>query len=383
MAATDIKPLGSVGGAVLLAALALPGLCPTQARAENPPERATVAYKYLYYKDKQPGVDRVSVRAPSFEVVAPIGSEWSFSISGVKDTVSGASPTRYTDVKSGSTQMHDIRRGYDGSVTYYRPSSAYTLSLSNSKEHDYVSKAAGFNARFSSDDRNTTWNAGVGLSSDFIGKTGDPDLHTRKHSNEYLVGVTQALSRTDLLQFNVGFTIGRGDFNDHYKEDFRPDRREQLTQLLRWNHHFESMGSTLRTSYRHYSDTWKVRSNTFEAEWVQPIGDHFTLAPLLRYYSQNAAYFYYDPRRPNSYLPPAVVSNADEGFLYSLDQRLSAFGAITIGMKADYEINKDWSTDLRADWYKQRTAWRMSGRASPGLQPFEAKSVQVGVKRAF
>jgi Protein of unknown function (DUF3570) len=392
VAATDIKPLGTVGGAVLLAAVALPGLMPGKALAENPPERATIQYKQLWYKDKQPGFDRISVRAPSAELVMPVGSEWSFSIAGVKDSVSGASPRAYTNkTTSGASVMHDVRRGYDGSVTYYQPRSSYTVSLSQSKEHDYYSKSGGLSMAFSSDDHNTTYNVGLGITSDRISNSVDESIHTRKHTNEYLVGITQALTRTDLLQINLGFNVGRGDFTDHYKAgspsailDLRPDRREQLTQVVRWNHHVESMGSTLRTTYRHYSDTWKLKSHTLEAEWVQPVTDALTLTPLLRYYSQSAAYFYVDPsgfdRRGNAISP---VDYRGGDVIASADQRLSAFGAVTIGMRIDYEITKDLSIDARADWYKQRTEWRMSGQDSPNLDPFEAKMFQVGVKYGF
>ncbi|TAJ55800.1 MAG: hypothetical protein EPN60_07675 [Nevskiaceae bacterium] len=51
-------------GSVLLAALALPGLLPTEAAAENAPEQAVLAYKQLYYQDSQPGLDRITVNAP-------------------------------------------------------------------------------------------------------------------------------------------------------------------------------------------------------------------------------------------------------------------------------------------------------------------------------
>jgi hypothetical protein len=369
----EVKPLGSVSGAVLLAALALPGLSPTVAHAENPPERASVEFKYLYYKDKQPGVDRIKVRAPSVAIEAPLGSEWSLSLSAVNDAVSGASPRQYTTLRSNASKMTDNRTGLDGSVTYYRPLSAYTLSLSRSKEHDYLSQSGGINARFASEDHNTTFNVGTGMSSDVITKTGDLTLRERKHTNEYLVGVTQALSRTDIVQFNAGFSVGKGYFSDSYKGDTRPDRREQLTQLLRWNHHFEALGSTLRTSYRHYSDSWDLRSHTFQIDWVQPVTDSFTLTPSVRYYTQNAAYFYLDK---------GVPATGEEEYL-AKDQRLSAFGSVMVALRADYQFNKDWSTNLRGDWQKQRAEWRAGGQGSPGLQPFEAMSVQFGLKRAY
>jgi hypothetical protein len=376
VAVTDTKPLGSVGGAVLLAALALPGLCPTQAHAENPPERATFEFKYLYYKDKQPGQDRIKVSAPAVSFEAPLGSQWSVAASAVNDSVSGASPRTYTYIPSGAS-MHDNRTAFDGSVTYYRPLSAYSFSLSRSKEHDYISEAGGVNARFASDDHNTTVNVGMGLSSDTITSRYTPSLHGRKHTNEYIIGVTQALSRTDLVQANVGFSVGRGDFSDSYKGDSRPDRREQLTQLIRWNHHFEGLGATMRSSYRHYTDNWDLRSHTFQIDWVQPVNDQFSLTPSVRYYTQNAAWFYVDPVPGTSTMPDEV------GDYFATDQRLAAFGELSLALRADYEFNKDWSTNLRGEWLEQRGVWRAGGKGSPGLANFSAVSVQWGLKRAF
>lgn len=376
VAATDLKTLGSMGGTVLAAALALPGLCPLTAHAENPPEQTTVAFKYLYYKDKQPGRDRITVHAPAVSVEAPLGSQWSLSVSAVNDAVSGASPRIYTYIPSRAS-MHDNRTAFDSSVTYYMPRSSYSFSLSRSKEHDYVSEAGGFNANFSSDDHNTTLTVGTGVSGDTITSRETPSLHERKNTNEYLIGVTQALSRTDLLQFNVGFSVGRGYFSDSYKGDSRPPRREQLTQLLRWNHNFESLDATLRASYRHYSDTWELRSHTWQVEWVQNLNEQWQLTPLLRYYTQSAAYFYLDPV-PGTHNTP----DTDQEFL-ATDQRLAAFGARTLGLKASYKFAKNWSTDVRGDWYEQRADWRAGGSGSPGLEPFKAMSVQWGLKRSY
>jgi YaiO family outer membrane protein len=378
VAATDPKQMGSVSGAVLLAALALPGLCPTQALAENPPEKSTVAYKHLYYNDRQPGKSRITVHAPSVAIEAPLGSEWSVSVTGVNDVVTGASPRKYTAV-TGAT-MHDNRTAFDGSVTYYRPLSAYSLSLSHSAEHDYISEAVGLNARFASEDHNTTVNVGVGVSADTITSTTSPDLFEHKNTNEFLLGVTQALTRSDLLQANLGYSTGTGYYSDSYKTgDVRPDSREQYTALVRWNHHFESMGASLRTSYRFYTDTWRMRTHTVQAEWVQPLNEHLTLTPLLRYYTQNSAYFYADPVGSNYGMPTSLP----DGAYLATDQRLSAFGAVTLGLRVDYKFNEEWTGDVKAEVYQQKADWRIGGDGSPGLQPFKALTLQWGLKRAF
>ena len=48
-------------GGIVAAALALPGV----AAAEAAPERTMIGFKYLYYYDYQPGLDRITVNSPS------------------------------------------------------------------------------------------------------------------------------------------------------------------------------------------------------------------------------------------------------------------------------------------------------------------------------
>ena len=51
-----------------------------------------------------------------------------------------------------------------------------------------------------------------------------------------LVGVTQVLSVNDIVQSNLTYSVGSGYYNDPYKAiDVRPDHRDQLAWLTRWN----------------------------------------------------------------------------------------------------------------------------------------------------
>jgi hypothetical protein len=46
-------------------------------------------------------------------------------------------------------------------------------------------------------------------------------------------------------------------------------------------------------------------------------------------------------------------------------------------------ITRDWLIDLKAQRYEQRSNWRVGGNGSPGLDPFSATFVQVGVETKF
>jgi Protein of unknown function (DUF3570) len=369
-------------GAIVAAALALPGVF---AHADSAPEHGEVAVKYLHYKDSQPGLDRITVKAPSVYVLAPLSPKWALEGSLVSDSVSGATPRYHSAISGATMHMSDKRTAGDVKVTHYAERSTYAFGVSKSKEHDYDSTALALDASFSSEDNNRTWNLGIGVSSDKIGSTIDPALRERKRTTEAMVGVTQAITGNDLLQVNVTANRGRGYYSDPYKTpDVRPDKRDQLILLTRWNHHFTDWGATLRSSYRYYRDTFGIRAHALGGEWVQPLGASVTLTPSLRYYSQSAAKFYYDPvydpdvgaPYPPGYFtnPPAYVSP---------DQRLSAFGAITYGLKLALQVTPDWTTDLKAERYEQRSRWRLGGQGSPGIDAFTATFVQLGVSRRF
>ena len=113
-----------------------------------------------------------------------------------------------------------------------------------------------------------------------------------------------------------------------------------------------------------------------------PAGIHLT--PSARYTTQSAAYFYYDPIYDpvlGAPFPPGYASNPN-GF-YTADQRLSAFGGITVGLKLAKAFTGGWSIDGMAQYYEQRGDWRVGGDGSPDLQAFKAQLYQVGVNRKF
>jgi hypothetical protein len=374
-----------VGSQLLAAALALPALALSAslvatpaAHAETAPERGLISLKVLDYLDGQPGQQRIRVTAPSVLVVAPINGSWSTSGSFVSDTISGASPAYHT---SRLSYLKDLRRAADVDLTHYFGAGTATVVANYSTERDYVSRGLALRGTWASDDRNTTWSAGLGYNSDRINPTNRAVRDETKHVTQVLVGVTQVLGTHDIAQVNVGFTRGRGYFTDPYKLfDKRPRERNVSTVLARWNHHFESVDGTLRTNWRYYQDSWSVRSHTLGAEFVQTLPGGWTLTPLLRLYTQSAAEFYVTAEPSDN---PFVPNPATQGNFYSGDQRLSGLGAITGGLKVAKQLSKDWSVDVKYERYAQRNSWRAGGSGTPGLAAFDFRSWQFGVSAAF
>ncbi len=379
---------------VLLASLVLPGLAalaalaPLVSQAEGAPEKSTLALKYGTYADSQPGLERVSVKAPHVYVQLPLSPDWAVEGSWVGDSVSGASPRMHTQV-SGASRMSDYRKAGDVKVTRYMARAAVSASLAYSDEHDYRSRAIGLDARWATDDNNRTWSVGYGTSHDTIDNTSNgvnTAIDQRKRTHEIMAGVTQVLTPSDVAQLNLTRSVGKGYYNDPYKSfDVRPDQRNAWIALARWNHHVERFDASVRSSYRYYQDTFGVRSHTLGLEWVQPSG-RWTFTPGVRYYTQSAAGFYLDPvlNAQGQYDEMGtIVRAATQAGSKSVDQRLSAFGAVTPSMKVGYAYTPSTSVDLKLEGYRQTAGLRLGGSGSPGLAPFNARFVQVGLTHRF
>lgn len=376
---TCAKPREPAHGAVLAAALALPGL----AAAESAPTEGLFAFKFLYYKDRQPGLDRVEVLSPSLYTLVPMGSDWSLEGSLVYDAVSGATP-RYHSAISSASKMEDKRTAGDLKLTRYFRRAALGLGAAFSTEDDYKSVAGSVDLRLATDDNNTVFALGAGATADRIDSTGGAVVGEKKRVHDVLFGVTQVLSPVDIAKVNLTHSRGRGFYSDPYKVlDARPRERDATALLAQYNRALPRLDAALRTSYRYYRDTFGIRAHTVTLDWAQTVGA-WTLTPALRYHTQSAAFFYFDPVYDpvlGAPFPPGYASNPPR--YSSADHRLSAFGAVTAGLKVARSFGRRLVADLRYDYYEQRGAWRVGGEGSPGLAPFSAHMLQTGVSYKF
>jgi hypothetical protein len=377
---------------VLAAALALPGLLPGSAQAQvTAPNATLVQFKFLYYKDYQPSGDRMTIKSPALYLLTPITDDWVFEIGAVYDSISGASPY-YHSVLSGASGegIKDGRTAADFTVTkYFANRTSVAVRAAYSTEDDYRSTAGAVTIRHATPDQNTTFTLGGGYSGDsvFPEGIGTPQTYY-KRTYDAIVGVSQVFTPNDTAQLNYYYAHQSGYLTDPYKAywgiDNRPTERSQNAVLARWNHYFEWADATMRTSFRYYHDDWEVTANTLTFEWAQTLPQGWVLTPGLRYTTQSAAYFYYDPVYDpilGAPFPPGYLQNPF-GF-YSADQRLSAFGAITAGLKVSKAFTGGWIIDGKAEYYEQRGDWRIGGEGSTGLEPFKAQMYQVGVTRKF
>jgi hypothetical protein len=387
VAATDFTPnltttqAPGMKTALLTAALALPGLglVAMDAHAETAPERGYVALKVLDYLDSQPGADRIRVKAPALSALVPLGDQWSMTGTLITDSISGASPAYYN---AAITPMHDFRRAYDASVTRYLPQGTWSLGASHSKESDYLSRSLYGTVTRSNESKNTTWNLGGGLTRDAINPNNHVVENETKQTVDLLAGVTQVMGINDIAQINLGWSQSQGYLSDPYKVfDERPRLRTHQTVQTRWNHHVDSLGSTERLAYRYFQDSWGIRAHTFDLEHVHPLGEQWKATAALRYHSQNAARFYIES--DGSAVGPFGPNIPQGAAYYALDQRLSAYCAVTYGLKLTHQWDANTVIDFKLENYEQRGSWALGTTGSANLLPFKARSLQWGLTRWF
>ncbi len=356
--------------ALMTAAAALPGL----AQAATVADQTTLGIKYLDYLDYQKDRDRIRVRAPMAWLDTALDDKTELSGSMTYDSVSGASPWYLSTVSGASGKgISETRRAMDAKLTRLFEKFSLGLSGSVSTEHDYLSRSAGLDARVDSDDRNTTYAAGFAVTADDIGSTNNPFLKEERTTRDYFVGITQVLTPLAIVQSNLALSDGTGYFSDPYKPlDMRPRERRQLAWLTRYRQYLPQFDAALHADYRYFSNDWGIHAHTVELAWYQPVGAGWTLRPSLRYYTQNAADFF----QPS--FPPAIF-----GSLYSADQRLSAFGSLTTGIKVLKVLPGGYTFDAGFDFYQQKSSLKLGGGGSPGIEPLYAKIVYLGIGRSF
>jgi len=359
---------------LLAAALALPGLAlaPTAARAERPPVDGEVSLRYSHYQEYQPGAERIEVVLPALFVLLPVADDWTLESQIALDSISGASPL-YHDTLSGASGIgvDDVRRSIDVDATRYFDRASIALGASVSREDDYDSNAVRVVATFDSIDRNRTITIGAGTSDDTIDSVNGVAENEQRRTHDAQFGITRVLTPRDVAQATLTYAHGSGYFDDPYKVlDRRPGSRDERALSLRWNHAFERSGSALRLAYRLFDDSWDITAHSIDAAWEHPFANGWVLVPSLRYHSQSAARFYFDPPVGSGFVP---------GEDYTADARLSAFGSVTAGLKLQVPFGQRWRSDFKLSFYRQRSEWRAFGEGSPDLLPVSARVFEIGL----
>lgn len=371
--------------ALMQAALALP-IAAMSAKA-GAADVGEIGFTVLGYKER----GLMKVTEPVLWGRAQFAQVWEVQANAAVDIITGASPQLVSNASGRPVQtitgasVSERRNTGEAKLTRHFGDFALSASRALSKEHDYRSKAFGLEARWDVNQRNTTLVAGYGKSNDRIGSHDDPTLDEGRRTQEYLVGLTQVLSPTALVQSTLVSTHGRGWYNDPYKltfsffevglpilaPDTRPDRRDTLAWLTRYRRHFPAARGTLQADYRFYRDDWGIRAHTLEVGWEQALNERWALRPALRYYTQDAADFY-SPTAPRP--QPAILSS---------DQRLGAWGGVSPSLRAIMRLESGLTVEATLGYVYNARNLRFGGSGSEAFEALRAWYGIIGVSHAF
>ncbi len=278
-----------------------------------------------------------------------------------------------------------------------------TLGLSGgfSNEPDFNSAFGSSNLSWEFNNKLSAISLGYSLTSNEITRSGGHGsghhsgfgevLDETSTFNSFTGGFSQVLSKNTLLQLNAGYTAQRGYLSNPYKfvyvrgevtadeyynlleetqlddgdwakytdlevvgidvfREVRPEDRDQWFFATQLNQHIPALDASVHFNYRYYTDSWKIRSHTFELDWYQSLPFGMTVTPHVRYYSQSSAEFF----------GPYFLAPREDGH-YSSDYRLSSYGKVSSGLSVSKQFAKGVRLDAGFEYYIHKGSLKMGG----------------------
>ena len=352
------------------------------AQADAPPEYTELGLRYSEYtEDDTSGSktfggssERYDVDVAQFHLLAPVSDNWSVALDVQWEDMSGASPWFVGQSLDGSPKVimsgasiADTRTDVSVTTRYYYDRGNAGFNYTRSDEDDYESDSISLDASLNSADGLRTYSGAISASQDDIEPTqGSVPTNTLKDEKDIRsawIGVTQIVSQRALMKFGLSYTYRDGFLTDPYKlHDKRPDQRKEWAASAGYRHFFIDANAALHADYRYFDDDWGISSHTVDLAWHQNLGERTRLIPFLRYYTQDKADFF--------------DNIADlEARYYADDYRLSAFGAITAGLRAQHEFG-NWSVNVTGERYQTKESWGLyTGEESPALVDYWRYSI--------
>jgi hypothetical protein len=352
----------------------------------------------LYYQESD---GRVRAIEPVVSVRRTDGNDRTWGAKLTLDSLTGASPNgavpqpglqTFTSPSGGSTydiqggrlpldpSFHDTRVALNVSLEQPLWGAKLATGINFSTEYDFLSLGANAALAWDFNNRNTTLSLGAAFETDRIKPVGGtpPPLtpafsgaanggQETRNVTDLLVGLTQIMSRTWLVQANVGFGRSSGMHTDPYKivsvvdgmsglvtgdryvYESRPRSRSRTSLYLQSKSAFGT--DVLDVSYRFYRDDWGIHSHTAEVRYRFQSAGGWYLEPVLRGYRQTAADFWrgwlVEGGEWSSVSHTASLANA------SADPRLAALTATTVGLKFGLPLGRASELSLRIGSYRQ------------------------------
>jgi hypothetical protein len=332
-----------------------------------------------------------------------------------------------------ATASPETRKQGDFNVGYEWDEAAVNMGGGISVENDYESRFGNLGGRWDFNQKLTTLNAGLSYTNSDTAARLDHDaepyitktvyeqqientattrvLHGNREDWATRLGLTQVLNKNAWLETSVGFTRSTGYMANPYKVmtivfadpdslgtdsenpqaivgdvkaflEQRPNERNQLNLGGRYIQHIAPLDAALHLDYRFFHDDWGINAHTFEADWVQPIANTWTVTPKVRYYTQDAADFYQPylisrqafakPIRDDNGIPIGFVpyDSSQLPRYFSSDQRLSGFGALSGGVTVNKKLSKAVNLEAGFEYYTHAGSLKLGGGGEGSYSDF-------------
>jgi hypothetical protein len=387
----------SILQALTTSTLALPGIA-SSAAADTPTEQVSAEYSFAKYveDDLSPAQVAIGGETSRYEIdihqlrlAAPITSRIDVAVDLAYETMTGATPWYIAPPALGAGETHprvvmtgasieDERTDVLAKGTYYLDEGSAALSTGVSMENDYLAINGGIEGTRHVNEKNTSFNGGLGFSFDQIDPTGggteDRPTSEDKQSLSVFGGISQVVSKQSTIQSTLTYQFSTGFLSDPYKAaivagartpDTRPDERHQFAWMTRYRRHIEGIGASVHLDYTLYLDDWNVNAHTFDLAWYQNFFGIARLIPSVRYYSQSQADFY---------APWYNAPSSDR--LYSSDYRLSPYGALAYRVRAEARFQTwklDWILNVGYERYESGGELALGNVSveNPGIVSFD------------
>lgn len=376
----------------------LPGLAgltlsatPTQAANNNTEATQASLRHYQYGEDGDSSRstsddERFDVTVNQFQIQGPLneGRTLQGAFFYQRETMSGATPwytlqqgEEVVQVMSGASEE---RQEWGSELNYKRQRDALGLSLSHAEENDYRADQLGVTYEKDIQHHNgspaaASWSTDLYFGKDRIDAVGaDRPKDQTKDTASWFITYSLDVNRWSRIQFSYGFQRRDGYLADPYKlvflqadliDDTRPNQRDSHTLSAKYRRYLPFADAALHGDYQYYRDDWEVVAHSLDLAWHQNLGQGWQVIPSLRLYAQSDAFFY----------QPVYGSTRSDGF-YSTDYRLSSYGSVTLGLRAQ-TVWDHWRFSLAWDQYRSLGDWGLDNDEvnNPGLLDFSVASL--------
>ena len=365
----------------------------------------TAEYRVESYDEADGRVDVIS-HYFDFQHHAAIGL--SLGVRYAVDSVSGATPVGTYDRNDPTlwdfAEIEDERNSAVFTIEQEFGDYSLGFEYARSSESDYSSNAMSVTATQAMFDKNTILSLGFSYADDDVLATPSTVIldDRRKETYDIAIGLSQVLTKTTVVDFNLTYGHSVGYHSDPYRQisqtetfivdtpvgpfpvtdtfnfpENRPYERDRGAFRMSVRHYIEPLHGGLAAGYRIFADSDNIVSHTLDLEYNQQLGERLILSPFFRFYNQSAADFYYPS------LTGTGIAGHDDNYgappHYSSDYRVSAFQSVSYGIGLDLKLNAKLGLNFKFERYEM--AGRTEGTPSiffPTAQVFSA-----GLKLTF